>query len=74
MSQAVGEHTHFFGIEVLLGTVYVLSQCYPVEPFADRCLDDLFQCILGMRTELAGVAVVCERHLKRGDNFEVLRR
>lgn len=44
----------------------MLGQGYPVEAFVDCCLDDLFQCVLGVRTELAGVTVVCEWHLQKG--------
>ena len=42
----------------------MLGQNVEIHAFADCCLDNFFECVLGMTTELARVRMVRERHIE----------
>lgn len=50
--------THFFRIEILVGTWYVFGQRKAVEAFRNSSLDDLFEGVFGMTAKLTRVTVV----------------
>ena len=54
---------YLFGVEVLVLSGHVLGHGVEIHLLADGCLDDLFQRVLGMTAELAGMRMVREWHV-----------
>ena len=57
-----GSAIYLFGVEVLVISGHVLGHGVEIHLLADGCLDDLFERVLCMSTELAGMGMVRERH------------
>jgi hypothetical protein len=64
VTQMVGTLTHFFRVEVLERSGNMFGEREAVETFRYSGLDNLFERVLGMATELARMAVVGVRHVR----------